>query len=106
MLSPGPLELGGERETARTATRARRGDEHALLLLFVEVGAIQHGAHLLLKQIMQRCGPVGERIDFVRYRRRAGFPRPGRFLRGSAALSQSSASPRLSSCRNYRAGST
>src|SRR6266568_8943063 len=59
---PSRLELDGERHPARPAAWARGGDKHALLLLFVEIGAIQHGAHLLLKQVVQRCRTVGDRI--------------------------------------------
>src|ERR1700730_13528107 len=76
---PPRLELGRERETARTAARAGRGDEGALLLLLVEVGAVEHGPHLLLKQIVQRYGPVLDGIVCVRYGQKAGFPPLHRF---------------------------
>src|SRR5579871_3549426 len=49
-----PPDLGGERHTAGAAAGARGGDQDSLLLLLVEVGAVEHGPDLLLKQIMQR----------------------------------------------------
>src|SRR5215467_10620916 len=50
-LSP---ELSGERHPAGTAAGAAHSDQDILLLLLVEVEAIEHRARLLLKQLMQR----------------------------------------------------
>src|SRR5580704_14958996 len=49
-----PLDLGGERHAAGPAAGARRGNHDFLLLLLVEVGAVEHGPDLLLEQVMQR----------------------------------------------------
>src|SRR5260370_5735141 len=68
------LELGAEREAAGPATRTGRGQESALLLLLVEIGAIEHGPHLLLKQIVQRYGPIADGIVLLRYPQTPPFP--------------------------------
>src|ERR1700689_4578813 len=49
-----PLQLRRKRHPTRPATRAAQGDEDALLLLVVEVGALQHGAGLALEQFVER----------------------------------------------------
>src|SRR5260370_1867294 len=77
--SPPRRELGAERKAAGPATGTGRGQESALLLLLVEIGAIEHGPHLLLKQIVQRYGAIGDGIVLVRYRRRARFSPLHRF---------------------------
>src|SRR5436309_13942512 len=48
------FEFGGERHRAGAATGAAHGDENVLLLLFVEVGAIEQLSGLLLEQRVQR----------------------------------------------------
>src|SRR5580704_655831 len=52
--SPPPLQLRRKRHPARPAARAAQGDEDALLLLVVEVGALQHGAGLALEEFVER----------------------------------------------------
>src|SRR4029077_10104134 len=52
--SPPPLQLRRKAHPARPAAGAAHGDEDALLLLVVEVGAFQHGAGLLLEQVVER----------------------------------------------------
>src|SRR5262249_12644836 len=49
-----PLELGCERHRAGAATGAAHGDENVLLLLLVEVGAIEQLSRLLFEQRVQR----------------------------------------------------
>src|SRR6266446_8470754 len=49
-----PFELGGERHRASAATGAAHGDENVLLLLLVEVGAIEQMSGLLFEQRVQR----------------------------------------------------
>jgi hypothetical protein len=49
-----PLQLRRKRHPARPAAGAAQGDEDALLLLVVEVGALQHGAGLALKEFVER----------------------------------------------------
>jgi hypothetical protein len=70
-----------KRHPARAAARAAHGDEDALLLLVAEIGALQHGAGLLLEQVVQ--GQVAGHDAVVvgrdgRGRRRGGLAR--RFL--------------------------
>jgi hypothetical protein len=48
------LQLRGERHAAGTTARAADGDEHALLVLLVDVHAIEHGSCLLLEQVVKR----------------------------------------------------
>src|SRR5579862_2655914 len=52
-VSP-PLQLRRKAHPARPTARAAHGDEDALLLLVVEVGAVEHGAGLALKQFVER----------------------------------------------------
>src|SRR5262245_28252782 len=53
------LELRGERHGAGAAAGAVHGDEDVLLLLLVEVGAVEHLPRLLLEQLVQRQRTVG-----------------------------------------------
>jgi hypothetical protein len=46
LVLPPPLQLRRKTHPTRPATRAAHGDEDALLLLVVEVGALQHGGGL------------------------------------------------------------
>jgi hypothetical protein len=70
-----PLQLSRKRKSARPAARATHPDQDALLLLIVEVGAVEHDAGLLLKQLMQ--GQVAGH-DLI-----LGDSRPGGFIRFS-----------------------
>jgi hypothetical protein len=49
-----PLQLRRKRHSAGPAAGAAQGDEDALLLLVVEVGAVEHGAGLALKEFVER----------------------------------------------------
>jgi len=49
-----PLQLRGKAHPARPAAWAAHADQDGLLLLVVEIGALQHGRGLLLKQRVQR----------------------------------------------------
>src|SRR5579862_443707 len=51
---PLPLQLRRERKAAGTAAWAAHADQDALLLLFAEIGAVEHDARLLLEQFVQR----------------------------------------------------
>ena len=78
-LSP-PLQLRRKPHPARPATRAAHGDEDALLLLVVEVGALQHGAGLALEEFVERQvagddAVVGGEGGGVLGRRGGGFSR-------------------------------
>jgi len=53
-LLPPPLQLRRKAHPARAAAGAGHGDEDALLLLVVEVGAVEHGAGLALKEFVER----------------------------------------------------
>src|SRR6266481_6645520 len=53
-----PFELGGERHRASAATGAAHGDENVLLLLLVEIGAIEQLPGLLFEQRVQREGAI------------------------------------------------
>jgi hypothetical protein len=52
--SPPPLQLRRKRHPAGPAAGAAHGDEDALLLLVVEVGAVEHGAGLALEELVER----------------------------------------------------
>src|SRR6516225_68859 len=67
-----PLELGGERHRASAATGAAHGDENVLLLLLVEVGAIEQLPGLLFEQRVQREGAIRNLI--LRRGLRSGLP--------------------------------
>ena len=78
--SPPRLQLRRKRHPARAATRAAQGDEDALLLLVVEVGALQHGAGLALEEFVERQvagddAVVGGERGGVLGRRGGGFSR-------------------------------
>src|SRR5690349_2639683 len=49
-----PFQLRRERQRAGAAARAAHGNQDALLLLLVEIGAVEHGARLLREQVVQR----------------------------------------------------
>jgi len=75
-----PLQLRRKAHPAGPATRAAHGDEDALLLLFVEVGALQHGAGLALEEFVERQvagddAVVGGEGGGVLGRRGGGFSR-------------------------------
>ena len=70
------LELGGKRHPAGAAAGTAHGDEDALLLLLVEIGAVEHLARLLLKQLVQREITDGDLV--VGARRREAFVRQAR----------------------------
>ena len=53
-FSPPPLQLRRKRHPAGPAAGAAHGDEDTLLLLVVEVGALQHGAGLALEEFVER----------------------------------------------------
>src|SRR5580704_17415474 len=78
-----PLDLGGERHAAGAAAGTGGGDQDALLGLLVEIGVLEHAAHLLLKQIVQRKIAGGDLI--VARRGRVGDGR-GRVRRGRVRL--------------------
>src|SRR6266508_1064439 len=56
------FELRGEGHRAGAATRAAHGEENVLLLLLVEVGAVDELARLLLEQGVQRKAAIGNLI--------------------------------------------
>src|SRR5580700_7907131 len=78
--SPPPLQLRRKRHPARPAARAAQGDEDALLLLVVEVGAVEHGGGLALEEFVERQvagddAVVGGERGGVLGRRGGGFSR-------------------------------
>src|SRR6266700_4185654 len=107
-VSRPPLDLGGERHAAGPAARTGGGDQNALLMLLVEVGAIEHAPHLPLKKIVQRQAAQFEPIVLhivCRDRRRTangGFPPHG--LGGRRCLGSSCVLGHAQSCRlkSYR----
>src|SRR5262249_8795814 len=68
-----PFELGGERHRANAATGAAHGDENVLLLLLVEVGAIEQLSGLLFEQRVQRESAIGN-LSLGRLRSGVGLP--------------------------------
>src|SRR5438128_3669320 len=68
------FELGGERHRAGAATGAAHGDENVLLLLRVEVGAIEQLSGLLFEQRVQRERAIGNLILRRRLRSGLGLP--------------------------------
>src|SRR5215467_12840225 len=68
------FELGGERHCAGAATGAAHGDENVLLLLLVEVGAIEQLSGLLFEQRVQREGAIRNLILRRGLRSRVGLP--------------------------------
>src|SRR6516165_11782993 len=69
-----PLELGGERHRASAATGAAHGDENVLLLLLVEVGAIEQLPRLLFEQRVQRERAIRNLILRCSLRSSLGLP--------------------------------
>src|SRR5215468_11249144 len=68
------FELGGERHRAGAATGAAHGDENVLLLLLVEVGAIEQLSGLLFEQRVQREGAIRNLILRRGLRSGVGLP--------------------------------
>src|SRR6266478_2452693 len=68
------FELGGERHRAGTATGAAHGDENVLLLLLVEVGAIEQLSGLLFEQRVQRECAIRNLILRRGFRSGVGLP--------------------------------
>jgi hypothetical protein len=87
-----PPQLRRERKSPRAAAGAGHADEDALLLLFGEVGAVEHAGGLLLEQLMQR--QVGG-DDAVVGRERGFFGLPQLFGPGRRRGFALCASPRL-----------
>src|SRR5215469_15652900 len=69
-----PPELGGERHRAGAATGAAHDDENVLLLLLVEVGAIEQLPGLLFEQRVQREGAIRNLILRCGFRSGVGLP--------------------------------
>src|SRR5262249_7764868 len=69
-----PFELGCERHRAGAATGAAHGDENVLLLLLVEVGAIEQLPRLLFEQRVQRERAIRNLI--LRHSLRSGLGLP------------------------------
>ena len=83
---PPPLQLRRKTHPAGPAARAAHGDEDALLLLVVEVGAVEHGAGLALEEFVERQvagddAVVGGEGGGVLGRRGGGFSRLFVFFR-------------------------
>src|SRR5262245_55733462 len=111
-LSLAALELRGERHRAGAAARAAHGDQDALLLLLVEIGAIEHGPRLLREQLVQRQAAAlgltvirgGRLAERIGRRGRRELPVILRALGHGRELTPGG--PRSPCCRGRRAGST
>src|SRR5262249_26529173 len=69
-----PFELGCERHRAGAATGAAHGDENVLLLLLVEIGAIEQLPRLLFEQRVQRERAIRNLILRCSLRSGLGLP--------------------------------